>query len=289
VTALSTTVVASYYDGKTQSLLERYGPGPRVHYHAGIFTDGDGVVADRSPAHLRAQLVASQERLLRYAVESWSAAERLRGDVVDVGCGLGGGSLFLAQEFGTRVTAVTCAPAHVPIVRAFAEKAGVSGQVRVVLQDAADMPGDALFDAAVAVESLCHMPRPAVFRRLSGLLREGGRLFLADYFYEDPMYEKLWREHWCAPIGAVGEYECLGRESGFSVEQVEDISLATLGFWQLTAALIRQEARDRPGGPDEAMTHSLRAHEAVYEGLLDGRLQYQLLSLVRFSRGGEHG
>ncbi len=282
--ALPVTAVASYYDGKTRSVLERYGPGPRVHYHAGIFTGADQVVVDQSPEHLRTQLVASQERLLRYAVESWSAAERLRGDVVDLGCGLGGGALFLAQEFGARVTAVTCAPTHVPIVRAFAEAVGVAGQVEVVLQDAAALPGYAVFDAAMAVESLCHMQRPAVFQRLSGLLRDGGRLFLADYLYADRMYEELWREHWCAPIGAVGEYERLGQKSGFSVERVEDISVDTSGFWQVTAALIRQEAHDRPGGPDEAMTRSLKVHEAVYEGLLDGRLRYCLISLATCPR-----
>jgi SAM-dependent methyltransferase len=280
VTVLPTTTVASYYDGKTRSVLERYGPGPRVHYHAGVFADLDNVVVNQPPTALRAELVASQERLLWYAVQSWAAAEHLRGDVVDLGCGLGGGSLFVAQEFGARVTAVTCAPSHVPIVRSFAEAAGVAAQVEVVLQDAAALPGDARFDSAVAVESMCHMPRPAVFRRLGGLLRAGGRLFLADYVYADPVYEELWREHWYAPIGSIGEYERLGRESGFSVEHVDDISVATSGFWRLTAALIRQEAQAHPGGGDEAMARSLAAHEAVYAGLMDGGMRYYLISLT---------
>src|SRR5271167_2012440 len=28
--------VMTYYGGKTEAILRRYGPGPRVHYHAGL-------------------------------------------------------------------------------------------------------------------------------------------------------------------------------------------------------------------------------------------------------------
>ena len=34
--------VMKYYDGKTEAILRRYGPGPRVHYHAGVVDDFDG-------------------------------------------------------------------------------------------------------------------------------------------------------------------------------------------------------------------------------------------------------
>ena len=34
--ACSVQTVREYYDSKTESILRRYGPGPRVHYHNGI-------------------------------------------------------------------------------------------------------------------------------------------------------------------------------------------------------------------------------------------------------------
>ena len=34
--SLFSSPVSEYYDAKTSSLLERYGPGPRVHYHCGL-------------------------------------------------------------------------------------------------------------------------------------------------------------------------------------------------------------------------------------------------------------
>ena len=28
--------VTAYFQGKTEAILKRYGPGPRVHYHTGV-------------------------------------------------------------------------------------------------------------------------------------------------------------------------------------------------------------------------------------------------------------
>src|SRR5712671_5531420 len=58
--------VAVYYDSKTQAILERYGPGPRVHYHAGL-VDDEGSADSLSAEELRRQLVAAQERMLSHA------------------------------------------------------------------------------------------------------------------------------------------------------------------------------------------------------------------------------
>ena len=60
----------------------------------------------------------------------WDASESLTGEILDVGCGLGGGSIFWAQEFGARVTAVTCVPFHAGHVARFAVEAGVRGADR---------------------------------------------------------------------------------------------------------------------------------------------------------------
>ena len=115
--------VRAYYDGRTEHILRRYGPGPRVHYHGGLVDELE--LLEVPAAVLRRRLVVSQERLLIHAAEVWAAAANLCGEVLDVGCGLGGGSLFWAQEFGARVTAVTCVPAHAKLVEQFAASVGV--------------------------------------------------------------------------------------------------------------------------------------------------------------------
>ena len=59
--------ITSHFEGKTQAILQRYGPGPRVHYHAGIVDDPPA--PDASAQVLRRQLFEAQERILRYAAE----------------------------------------------------------------------------------------------------------------------------------------------------------------------------------------------------------------------------
>src|SRR4051794_37622914 len=97
--------VVEWYERKTEFWLEKYGPGPRIHYHTGLVDPAEPASDDTKA--LRKQLFASQEAMLRRACDVWEADRTMRGDLVDVGCGLGGSSIFFAQEFGARVTALT--------------------------------------------------------------------------------------------------------------------------------------------------------------------------------------
>ncbi|MFP2927012.1 SAM-dependent methyltransferase [Pyxidicoccus sp. 3LG] len=113
--------VAGYYDEKTEHILRRYGPGPRVHYHAGLV---DAVPPPGAPEDvLRENIHAAQEVLL---AELARAAHPFPegGEVLDVGCGLGGGALYWAANHGARVTAVTNVPVHAELVAGFAEAGG---------------------------------------------------------------------------------------------------------------------------------------------------------------------
>src|SRR5713101_1804101 len=86
----------AFYERKTQDILKRYGPGPRVHYHTGLVDQPPSIGA--SSEELRRELVAAQERTLEYTTEAWDAASSLSGDVLDVGCGSRRWSHFLRRE-----------------------------------------------------------------------------------------------------------------------------------------------------------------------------------------------
>lgn len=282
ISPVSTQDIVDFYETKTQALLKRYGPGPRVHYHTGLVDEAP--IPSASEAELRQRVVAAQERMLHFAATVWGAQSTLCGEVLDVGCGLGGGSLFWAQEFGAHVTAATCVPSQIEWVERFADQAGIASRVQPVLCDAVKMPGENCFDAAVAIESCCHMPRRALFQRLATLVRPGGRLFIIDCFFEQPQYAELFRRHWRAPLGTLSEYLSAAREAGFQEESVEEISHRTEHFWEMTSLLIGLETQQRKLGPDEARKckESLRVHTLVRQGLADGGLRYALLS---FSKG----
>jgi tocopherol O-methyltransferase len=273
--------IVAYYEPKTEDLFRRYGPGPRLHYHTGIVDEMESL--DVSAPALRTRIVAAQERMLHHAAETWQAQSTLRGEVLDVGCGLGGGALFWAQEFGARVTAVSCVPSHVEWVARFASQAGVASLVRPLLCDALEIPGEDCFDAAVAVDSCCHIPRQALFHRLARLLRPGGRVFVTDCFLVRPEYGELFNRHWHVRIGTIEEYGTAARKAGLRGESVEEISHRVQYFWAMTLALIQAEAQGKKLTPPEAakFTEALQAHTLVRQGLADGGYRYALMTFCK--------
>src|ERR1700688_803872 len=104
--ALVSDPVANYYERKTESILSRYGPGPRVHFHTGFRDDPP---TQATAAQLRSQIRDSQERMLRVSADAWNFRGIDFRQVLDVGCGLGGSAIFWAEEFGADVTAITMA------------------------------------------------------------------------------------------------------------------------------------------------------------------------------------
>ena len=273
--------LVGFYEGKTAAILRRYGPGPRVHYHTGIMEDGPKPGA--SIEELRLNLVNSQERLLWHASHLWGVKEAPFKDVLDVGCGLGGGSIFWAQEFGAFVTAVTIAPSHIELVGAFAAQAGVAAQVHPLLCDALLAPGESRFDAAVAIDSSSSFARRPWFWRLARVLRRHGRVLIFDCFLGRRNYEEPFNRHWCAQIGSLEEYVSGALEAGFTLEMIEDVSTQAIHFWDTSIALIRAEALGNTASAPERtkLSESLRIHTLVRQGVSDGGLSHRLMSFRR--------
>ncbi|HEX8702422.1 MAG TPA: methyltransferase domain-containing protein [Myxococcaceae bacterium] len=271
--------VAAYYDEKTERILRRYGPGPRVHYHTGL--QDETPPAGLSTGALRELIHQAQEGLLRelaLAVGDW----REGLEVLDVGCGLGGGSLYWAMEHGARVTAVTIAPAHVPWVRRFAQRAGVAERVSALLCDALEVPGRESFDLAVAVESSCYLPRREWFRKLRTLLRPGGRVVIADCFLGRPELAAPFDQHWHTRIGTVAEYLRAADAEGLELESHQDLSSRAVSFWAMTMDMLSRERAAQPSQPrivDHAV--SQREHLRLMRGFIDGGLHHGLLVLRR--------
>lgn len=268
----------AFYEHKTESILRRYGPGPRVHYHTGMLDDGRFDESD--PGRMRELLIGSQARLLEHAANVWRLDLLKGGKILDVGCGLGGGALFLAQEFGARVTALTIAPSHARIVAKFAAQAGVAHLVTPGVGDALADQGENEYDAAIAIDSSSSFPRAPWFHRLAKALRPHGRALIADCMLVDSRYEEAFNTHWCARIGTLDEYIGAARTAGFQLEALEDISDKAANFWSLSLALMRFEEvnPELSGKPDGRLQNSRGMHAMVREGLAAGGLRQLLLS-----------
>ena len=268
--------LVAFYENKTQAILRRYGPGPRVHYHTGLINDRG--IDEAAASRLRELLVQSQENLLRHAAKIWRVELLRSREILDVGCGLGGGALFLAQEYGARVTALTIAPTHARLVGQFAAQAGVAELVAATIGDALEVAGERRFDAAIAIDSSSSFARAPWFRRLAEVLRPGGRVLIADCFLVDQKYERTFNSHWCARIGTLDEYLRAAHDAGFRRETIEDISASAKNFWSLSLALMRSE-EETTQEPDARarLKASRRMHAMVRDGLACGGLRQLLL------------
>lgn len=232
-------VVGQYYDGKTAKLVRKYGPGPRIHYHVGYYPSSETPLRarDATPEDIRSSIRVHQEGLLQYAAKIWGAEHRLSGKVLDVGCGLGGGSLFWAQEYGADVTAVTNAPEHKAVVEGFARECGVDGQVRALVCDANRLTvDDAPYDAAVAIESSGYFNRPQWFERLARVIRPGGSVCIEEVFITRPRGADVWAEYFYCKPATVQDYAAAAKAAGFELVDDVDATAETAPFWEESAA-----------------------------------------------------
>lgn len=267
-------VVTDWYARKTDALLEKYGPGPRVHYHTGLVDPGVAPARDR--AALREQIHRSQELLLDHAAQVWDAREHLSGDILDVGCGLGGGALYWAAEHRARVTALSPVARHLELVTQFAADAGLSTQVRTELGYAESVEGTARFDAAVTCDASNHFDRPRWFECMARVLRPGGHVFIADTFLVRAELAQPFNAYWVSNVGRRAEYFRAAHDAGFDLVGLEDVSSRAAGFWRLSAAYAEGSARDAG-----ERAHAVEWQSRMYDACLDGGFEVLLMHFER--------
>jgi tocopherol O-methyltransferase len=103
--------------------------------------------------------------------------------VLDVGCGMGGSSIYLAKTLGCHVTGITLSSVQRRWASVAARLNGVGRKTRFLATDAESVEFEpASFDAVWSVECTEHLfDKPAFFRRVAGWLRPGGRVAICAW------------------------------------------------------------------------------------------------------------
>lgn len=266
--------VARYYDDKTLRILAKYGPGPRVHFHTGLHAP-----APRPGApllELRRAMVDAQEALLAHVRRSAVGAE-----VLDVGCGLGGGALYWAEQLGARVTAITNVAHHVEIVAAMAARANASG-VQPLLRDAHALSGLGPFDCAIAIESSCYFDRARWFAELAKAMAPGAEVHVVDCFVADAEVAPRFDGYWKTRIGSRRRYEVLARYAGFEPVRTELLNDAVDGFWSLSRAWgERMLAGTTSAAERERLRRSVDEHAWLQGAIRSRAIEYAYASYRR--------
>lgn len=101
-------------------------------------------------------------------------------DVLDIGCGAGGKTLYYASQGAHHVTGIDVVPTYAAEASALAAKLGLSDRATFVTADAAAMPfADASFDTIIANDAMEHVPDPAAtLAECWRVLRPGGRMYI---------------------------------------------------------------------------------------------------------------
>lgn len=158
--------------------------------------------------------------------------------ILDAGCGLGGSSIWLAENFDVTVTGITLSPSQVEQATRSAEKRGVADRVSFKMADYCQTSfEDESFDIVWGLESVCYALHKKSFTdEAFRVLKKGGRLISADGFaLKEQFTEAEWvrvvtcLDGWAVPNLATPEgFNRYLKESGFSKVEYRDITANTM-------------------------------------------------------------
>lgn len=153
--------------------------------------------------------------------------------VLDAGCGIGGSSIYLAENLACKTVGITLSQKQVDSARLIAQKRGLDQQCQFEKQSyTATSFDDDQFDFAWAIESVGSAPHKAdFFKEMHRVLKLGGRILMADTLkpqsYDitghNDMLDML--NGWAiTDILSIQEIKELAVQNGFKVVAEKDVS-----------------------------------------------------------------
>jgi tocopherol O-methyltransferase len=229
----------------------------------------------------------TKEQAQLQLVEHLAGAAGIRpgAKLLDVGCGFGGSSLYLAARYGVEATGITISPVQVEMASAEAAARRVSAQFLLMDAQAMTFPPES-FDVVWSIESISHYQRKAeFFASAARLLRPGGTFALIDWFRKEGLdlraYEKSLRpieRGMMVALDPIASYEGLLEANGLRVAQREILNDRCAKTWDLCLDIIRKKefwTLAARLGPE--FLHFLRAFRAMKAGFASGNFVYALL------------
>lgn len=215
--------VQQYYDRNTRRFLALGHGGEEMAIHRAVW--GPGVTNRHEAMEYCNSLILADLREI--------AAER----VVDLGCGVGGSILYLAEREACAYLGVTLSPVQADLARRLFEDRRLEGaEVSVADFSSPEFwdPYSSAIDLAFSIEATVHVSDlEGVLTGAGRAIRAGGRLLIVDDMLEETPTlgprEQRWlrefKEGWRAPgLRTVSQLEERCAAAGFRLTRNEDLT-----------------------------------------------------------------
>ena len=239
------------------------------HLHHGYWIRGD-----ESKEQAQLQLIEHLAQLARV---------RPGADILDIGCGFGASSLYLARKFDASVTGITNSSVQVEM----ANKAAAREQsdAKFLLMDAEALDFQKQFDVLWSVESISHYQhRENFFYSAAKLLKHGGVFAMTDWFRKENLTREEARK-FIEPIETgmlvklqiMDEYEHHLTSNGLRIVHREILNKNCAKTWDLCLDIIKGKSFWTLAAKHGAEFVSfLKAFQAMRAGFASGNFVYGL-------------
>jgi tocopherol O-methyltransferase len=228
--------IREFYDASSGLWEQIWGE----HMHHGYYGKGGNYKLERRQAQI--ELI---EELLLWAGYNQDQKPQ---NIIDVGCGIGGSTLYLAKKFGSQATGITLSPVQAARATERATQADLDTQVRFEVANALDMPfEDDTFDLVWSLESGEHMPDKTKFlAECYRVLKPGGKIILATWCHRETNslagdltpdeiahLKEIYRVYCLPYVISLSEYRAIALDCGFKNLLADDWSIAVAPFWDV--------------------------------------------------------
>jgi tocopherol O-methyltransferase len=210
------------------------------HVHHGLWLDGRE---------------ASEEAVLQLIDRVAEPLQLNAGErICDVGCGYGGTSRYLAENYRADVTGLTISQAQFDYA---VSQAGDGNNPRFLLQNWEENElADRSLDGVISIECLAHVVNKAVFfEQIRRVLKPGRRASITAWlagdhpkrWQERRLLEPICREGRCPSMGTREDYVRILESQGLRLISFDDLSLQVKKTWRICARRIHWKLCTRPG------------------------------------------
>jgi len=195
-------------------------------------------------------------------------------EILDIGCGFGGGSRYLARKYSAAVTGINISP--VQIQMALKEAADEELRTEFLLMDAEAMDFRKQFDLLWSMESISHYEQHTTFfASAAKLLKRGGRFALTDWFKRENLTPAKTRKFidpiekgMMVKLQTMDDYEHFLTSNGLQIRHRQVLSKNCAKTWDVCLDIIRDKAfwglAAKHGSEFISYLHSFRAMRAGF-------------------------